>query len=936
MSHEDTHKEIGHVICLTHWDREWHYPVWEQRHWLVHMMDTLLDILEREPRCHGHLLDGQCVLVEDYLEIRPENQERLVQHVRAGRIQIGPWYTLPDEFPVDGECLVRSLLWGCRVSERYGGCMRIGLTTFGWGQTAQLPQIYAGFGIDTLLIGKGVNRERAPHSEFLWKAPDGTTLLTSRFGDYGRANFFFHVMLPVLSGQKYPEQWQYRWKDGGVPYHRADEQGHWLDYSRLDPPPSYHPEMLREAIETVWSSTRDTLVKGHRLLGNGSDFTTPDPRVLQIIEDANALFDDRKLVLSSLPQYVAELRRHLDFGRLCTIEGELRDGPPEASSVNALAIRPHIKRRNRQAQHALIRVAEPLATLVYGLGAPYYQAYLDLAWRYLLLAQSHDAINGVTQDKTASDVLYRLDQVLELANVVADASLQEVLKRIDLGQYAAEDILLVVFNPLPFPRQEVVKAWVDTPREQEVVDFTIEDPEGQQMAVQLVSREERAVPVRETRARPWPFYVDRHAFYLDTGEIPACGYKVFRLVPGRRHPRHALYWPPPEEWKGQTLLAESNAMENEHLLVAVQPNGTLDVLDKATDRWHRGLHFFEDGGDIGDYWVRRRPDHDRVISTLGAQARISSEDSGPLAATIVTEIPLRLPARADKELSRRSLEEKELILRSAITLRRGSRSIEIRTTFDNVIEDHRLRVLFPTDIEARFSDAEGHFNVDQRPIDPAEHLVNAPWPEMWTYPQQSFVDISDGQRGLALINDGMCEYEVINHSRRTVALTLLRAVRNEICTEFRVSSSFPHEKGGQSPGSQEFRYALYFHHGDWAAGQVHRSSQRHNVPLRVVQTGHYPGHLPLQHSLLAIEPAALVLSALKKAEDRESCILRLHNPTAETVTGEITFAVPIAQARLTNLNEQPLDDLPLQDPHRLLCEVPKGKILTIELELKHD
>jgi mannosylglycerate hydrolase len=936
MSVENTHPEIGHVICLTHWDREWQNPVWEQRRWLIQMMDTLLDILDREPGYRSYLLDGQSILIEDYLEFRPENTDRLIQHVRAGRIQIGPWYTLPDEFPVDGECLVRSLLRGCQVSERYGGCMRIGLTTFGWGQTAQLPQIYAGFGIDTLLIGKGISRQRAPENEFLWAAPDGTSLLTSRFGDYGRANFFFHVMLPVLSGQNYLEHWQFCWEEGGLPFHRADEQGHWLDYSRLDQPPSYHPEMLREAIEAVWHSTRDTWVKGHRFLGNGSDFTAPDPRVLQIIEDANALFDDRKLVLSSLPEYVAELRRHMDFGQLRTIAGELRDGPPEASSVNALAIRPRIKRRNRQAQHALIHTAEPLATLAYGLGASYPEAFLDRAWRYLLLAQSHDAINGVTQDKTANDVLYRLDQVLDLANMVTDASLQEVLKRIDLSRYTAEDILLVVFNPLPFPRREIVKAWIDMPREWETIDLAVEDPEGRQLDVQFLAREEKVVPVREPHARPWPFYVDRHAFYLDTGEIPACGYKVLRVAPRRRHTRHALYWLPPEERMGQTLLVEPNALENEHLYVAVQPNGALDVLDKATGRWHRGLHFFEDGGDIGDYWVRRRPDHDRLSTTLGAQARIWSEDCGPLVATLVTEIPWLLPIRADKELSRRSPEERELILRSAITLRRGARWLEIRTTFDNVVEDHRLRVLFPTDIDARFSHAEGHFNVDQRPIDPAEHPVNAPWPAMWTYPQQSFVDISDGQHGLALINDGLCEYEVVNNARHTVALTLLRAVRNEICTEFRVSSAFPHEKGGQSLGPHELRYALYFHDGNWVTGQVQRISQRQNVPLRLAQTGRHAGYLPAQHSLFAVEPAVLVLSALKKAEDRESMILRLYNPAAETVMGEITFAAPMARASLTNLNEEPLHDLPLQDPHHLHCEVPPGKIFTIELEFNQE
>lgn len=936
MSDKNNSVEIGHVVCLTHWDREWHVPVWTQRRWLVNMLDTLLNVLDNHPDFTSYLLDGQSVLIDDYLAIRPENQERLVQYVRAGRIQIGPWYTLPDEFPVDGECLVRSLLWGCRTSERYGGVMRVGLTTFGWGQTAQLPQIYAGFGIDTILMGKGVNQKRVSENEFLWQAPDGTTLLTSHFGDYGRANFFFTATLPILYGQDYLKTWQFHWEDNSFPFHRADAQGHWQDYFKLDNSTSYYEDMLQKAIETAWHSTRNTNAKKHRFLGNGSDFSIPNTSIIQIIKDANALFDDRKLVLSSLPEYVTALRQDLDLTQLHTVAGELRDGPPEATSANALAIRPHIKRRNRLAQNALIRWAEPISAITQGFGVPYPKAYLDRAWRYLMLAQPHDSINGVTQDKTAHDVLYRLDQVLELADMVTDLSIQEVLKRIDLSGYTAEDILLVVFNPLPFPRQEIAEVWVDTPREWEAIDFTAQEPGGKQLEIQPLSREELAVPVRDEQARPCPFNVDRHAVYLDTGEIPACGYKVLRIMPGRTHARHALYWPLPEERKGQTLLAEPNALENEHLFITVQPNGTLDILDKAVNQWHRGLHFFEDGGDIGDYWVRRRPGHDQIITSLGANARIWSQDSGPLAATLVTEVSLSLPARADKELDRRSLDHREMVIRSEITLRKNAREIEIHTTFDNLVEDHRLRVLFPTDIAARFSHAEGHFNVDKRPIDPAEHTVNALWPEMWTYPQQSFVDISDDQIGLAFINDGICEYEVINTPRRTAALTLLRSVRNEICSEYRVSTTFPQENGGQSLGHHEFRYSLYFHNGDWETGQVHRTSQRHNAPLRIAQVGRHPGYLPINQSFFAIEPATLVLDTLKKAEDRESIILRLHNPSAKTVTGEIFCAIPIKQAVLTSLNEEPMQDLPLRDPYHIQCEVPPGKILTIELKLKKE
>jgi mannosylglycerate hydrolase len=925
-------KEKGHVVCLTHWDREWHIPVWEQRRWLVNMMDTLLDVLDREPGFRGYLLDGQTIPVEDYLEIKPENRDRIVTYVREGRIFIGPWFTLPDEFPVDGECLVRNLLWGRRAADQLGGCMNIGLTTFGWGQTAQFPQIYAGFGIDTIITAKGVNAKRAPESEFFWKSPDGTAALTTRFGDHGRANFFFHASLPILSGLDYLKTWRFRWGEAGACFHRADSAGHWQDYIRITAPESFHPEMTKEAIDEVWNSTRTTQVKGHRFLGNGSDFTIPDTRVLKIIDEANAIFTDRELVHSTLPEYVAAMKAGIDAGKLRTIEGELRDGPPEATSCNALAIRPHIKRKNRRAQDLLIRCAEPLATMAMLAGAAYPAAFLNQAWRFLLLSHPHDSINGVTQDKTAGDVQNRLEQVVEISDMVSDMSLQEILKRADLSRYGPDDVLAAVFNPLPFARREIVKAWIDTPQEWDAIDFTAEDTEGKPLDVQLVSRNEETVPVRDPKARPRPLYVDRHMVMMDTGNVPACGYAVIRVIPGRKHPRNARFWFPPEEFRGASLLVEPNVLENEHLRVRANPNGSIDVSDKDSGTVHEGMHFFESSGDIGDYWVRYRPGQDSTVTSLGASAWISSVECGPLSATMITEVTMRVPVKAEKEANRRSDQLCDLTIRSELTLKRGSRSVEIRTTFTNTAEDHRLRVLFPSDIPARFSDADGHFNVDRRPVDFQEHLVNGQWPGMWPHPQQSFIDVSDGTHGLAVINDGICEYEVMNNTRRIVALTLLRAVRNVICSEFRAATAFPHEKGGQSLVAHEFRYALCFHDGDWDKGGVIRESRRFNVPVRLAQTGSHTGTLPVPGSFISIEPAQLVLAAMKKSENGNGCVMRLYNPTSRTVRGTVTLAARITKAGLVTMNEEEESNLAVSGGHTVAVEASAGKILTIEVE----
>ncbi|MBP8130429.1 MAG: alpha-mannosidase, partial [Candidatus Hydrogenedentes bacterium] len=125
-----------HVISNTHWDREWLFDFQETRMLLAEMFDKLLDILDARPDYKAFLMDGQVIPVEDYLEVRPENRERLVGHVRAGRLQIGPWYTDPECFCVGGESLVRNLLYGHRVANALGGVMKVGYTPFSYGQNS--------------------------------------------------------------------------------------------------------------------------------------------------------------------------------------------------------------------------------------------------------------------------------------------------------------------------------------------------------------------------------------------------------------------------------------------------------------------------------------------------------------------------------------------------------------------------------------------------------------------------------------------------------------------------------------------------------------------------------------------------------------------------------------------------------------------------------
>lgn len=931
-------KGIGYVVPHTHWDREWRYPIWQSRMLLVRFMQELLDILDNDPEYKSFVLDGQSVIIEDYLEVRPGDREKIVKYIKEGRISIGPWYTLPDLYPVDGECLIRNLLKGTRYSNSLGGYLKVGYNSFGWGQTAQFPQIYKGFEIDIIIAAKNVSKERASESEFLWEAPDGTKVLATRLGQHARANFFMNSYIPIMYGIYYlSEEYKFDWEKSGAVYHQADENNYIQDYFKLEATDYIHKDIVKEAVQKAWDATDETTVKTHRLLMNGSDFSTPQPRLTEIIKLVNTQFDDKELINSTLEEYTNKLKEMVDYSNLRIVRGELRDGPASSCSSNALATRSYIKRLNKKVQNSLLHHAEPLSVMACMMGIEYKKDFIDLAVKYMLLSHAHDSINGVTQDKTANDTVYRLNQALEINEVVGNTVCEELIKQIDTSSFDSRDILIVVFNTSPYKLRDIAKVYADIPQEYNVWDLDVVDGNGYPVEKQFVSRKEVVVPVHELNSRPWPFYADRYCFYMDTGDVPPYGFKVFKLVPKKNFNRKSVFWPDMRKSNGEYISSSSDIMENEFLKVKVENNGTVSILDKASNKLYNNLNYFEDGGDCGDYWVYYPPYNNRVYTSKNNQAKIWLEDNGPLSATIAADIKMKVPAfalrpeNAIKGESCRSDEETELAITCRYTLKKGSKRVDVKLKINNTAQDHRLRLMFDTGIKAEFSDAAGHFTVDRRPVIPLKDKNGDYYPEMQTMPQQDFVDLSDGRQGFAVISNCFSEFEAIGNAERPLAITLFRSVRNIICTEFRSAGVFCHESGGQSLGLQEYEYSLYPHMGNWSEAEVYKEANSFNVPFKIVQTSkHNGGVLPIEHSFLSIKPSSLIVSALKKAEDRDSCVLRVFNPTESIAYGDIYIFSEVKEAYLTNLNEERQVSITVEERHGVKIEVASNKILTFE------
>lgn len=923
-------KATGHIISHTHWDREWRVPEWNSRWRLIKMMDRLLEKLESNSD-FIFLFDGQVVSIHDYIEMCPEKKGAVEKFIQNGQLQIGPWYNLPDLYPVCGEALIRNLLIGINEAEKMGACLKIGYTTFGWGQTAQFPQIFKGFGINEVVVGKNVSKERAPNSEFSWQAPDGTEVFSTRLGVEKRANFFFSAVMPATYGYNYSDNnTKVNWGENGWIFHSVDS----FTDSELTfiPDKTFHPEMVDSSMEEVWNTCKDSLVQEHLFMGNGCDSTAPNDVVDKIIDHVNTHSKDKKLVYSQLETYFNLIQKSIkDNGiELKTVHGELRDGPVHALSANALATRMPLKILNRKAQDQLIRYAEPFAVLAEILGAEYPRQFLNKAWNFLLLAHSHDAINGVTLDKTAEDTTHKLKQVIEIGQVVTDMAATEILKKVNLNSFEKEDILLAVFNPSPQPKKQIVEVVIDVPEEKPCRRLKAFDSEGIELSVQNKGHSTHAAPVCVENSRALPFYSDRHNIHLETGEIPAYGYKIIKIVTDEPYNRKLMFWH--GTFEQGTQVTEPLAMENKYLKVKINADGTYNLTSNDTNQSFKNIGYYEDSGDVGDYWQRVKPQYDKVIYSKGKSTNIYLKEDGPLSTTYVCECIMKVPTHADyqpKFASKRAENAGMIKISTELTLKADSPFLEVKVLINNQAKDHRLRVAIPTQINTDESHAMGHFNVDTRKIG-RDYKNGVRDGEMSTLPMQNFVDLSDGVNGLAILNKELLEFEVTEDPGRTALLTLLRCMEVKICTEGRCATVEHGAEGPQCLGNSEFNFALFPHKGNWQDANVYDVTEKYLLQPRAYQISkHNNGTLPDKLSMFSIDSPAIQLASLKKSLDKSGIITRLYNATSEDVRANVKFDLVNSDVYLVNLKEELIDAIKRDALGSISLDIEANKIMSV-------
>ena len=878
-----------HLIPHTHWDREWYLPESILLTRLVPAIDDLLARLHADPDTK-FLLDGQTVLVEDYLRVRPDRQPDLAELVRAGRLQVGPWYVLADELIPSGESLIRNLLVGQADTEKLGGRADVLYSPDAFGHPAVWPTLASEFGIRYGVIWRGLGGEPGQERDlYRWRGPDGQEILV--------------LHLP-------PDGYEV---GAGLP---ADAERLPLAWNRV------------RAMVVSRASTR------HVAVFVGADHHAAHPAVGRLRSLLEQIEPESQFRISRLQDFFAAASA--EAMAVPVIGGELRWSYGYTWTLQGVhSTRAQLKRRHALTELALARVAEPLAALAHAIRGGDRRPLLQHAWRTLLQSQFHDSIAGTTSDAVARRVELRLDDARNLTSEIARASLDELVGNIpDRARAKPESTAprLVLWNPVPRRRQMVVVADLSWFRRDVLVG-----PPGDRLSrigpgyhpFHLLDAS-GAVPVQPLGWRRGQERLDAPHHYPDqdqvdwarvalrTPEVGGLGLAILEVGDQVSAPVKGTAW------------QKGRAVGNEFLEVRIAPNGSLQLLDRRNQERFRDLFVLESGGDTGDSYTYCPPPRDGVRRVRGP-VRVRQLAAGPMVAAM--EARWRMAAAGGANGDRTGVVGARLI----VTLYAGSPAVRCTLEIDNRASNHRLRLRTHTGLPGGSAVAGSSFGTAERPALPLGGRKYPRETPVATAPGHRFVARAAGSRGLAIFAPGFFEYEL--DRKGDLLLTVLRSVgqlsRNDLPTRAGHAGWPVATPLAQCHGVDRLQLGI----APVTAAEVEAGTALPELwedlflPVRGVWLRQAS---PLSPAAIDVrlEGYGLVFSGIKPAEQGEGLVLRCYNATARATAGLWHFAEPVSSAQRARADERSLHDIRLGEGGRIVpFHAAAHEIVTIMVTL---
>lgn len=750
-----------HIISHSHLDREWYLPLIEHQMYLVNLLDNVL-LLSKEENFDSFHLDGQIIPLEDYFKVKPENKGAILELINSGKLRIGPWYILQDAFLISSESNLRNLQVGIKEMKKYffddyKKNMNIGYFPDTFGNPGQIPQIIKRANMDIAYFGRGVKATgfnnvviddySSKNSEMLWKSKDGTEILAILF-----ANWYSNGNEIPVNEEEAKIFWDKKLKD----------------------------------VEN-FASTK------HLLMMNGCDHQPLQMDILKAIEVANKLYPDYEFVHSNLSTYTKEILEEIKEKniKLSKINGELRSQNTDGwySLQGTSSSRVYLKQLNKKCEYLLEEVVEPLLNLIYTKES-YPLEKIDYAWKILLSNHPHDSICGCSIDSVHKGMEDRFKEVIELSNHLVNRALYDYALKVDTSEYEENKYLITVHNMSQYSGIKECEISVDLKKinfkdvfyekgyeilEKERMPKSFKIYDNDKLIYQGNIKDTKVIfdyelPYDKFRQSFWAKRVilDAH-IYMDSFSRKTFEIKFFDDI---------------LELENKIDIFE-NIIENKYIKLEINKDGTFNIYDKESQNLFTNLGYIEDSGDVGNEYIYKESLGSRIYSNnIDSRYEIFRVNQDRVDIIIYDEI--LIPKSASKDLVKaqikmeevtkrnisRSEEKVKFIIQKTLSLETNSKVVKFNVKFKNNVKDHRLRIIFPTDINTEHVYAESIYEVAKRNIKPSLEWIN---------PDNSqnlnrFVNLKDdnNKRAISIATDAIAEYEVIEDNK--LALTLSRFI----------------------------------------------------------------------------------------------------------------------------------------------------------------
>lgn len=895
-----------HVIPHSHWDREWYFTTSRSKVYLMKDLGDVLNTLENDPEFKYFMVDAQGSLLDDYIKWRPQDKERISKLVNDGRLVIGPWYTQTDQLVISGESIVRNMYYGMKRCESFGKYMNVGYVSDSFGQSGNMPQIYRQFGIEDTLFWRGVSDDMVKHTDYNWRGDDGSVVFTTQIP------FGYYI-------------------GGNIPEEPEENEEFWQ----------------KECLEKAGgrSATR------HIYFPNGFDQAPVRTNLPQLVKERNEKDPENEYVISCIEDYIKDVKS--ENPELEEVQGELVIAKHMRIHKSIFSSRSDLKVMNTQIQNYVTNVMEPLLTISYNLGNEYPHEAVAEIWKLLFENAAHDSIGSCISDTANEDVYVRYKQARDIA-----VNLVELHSRLIATNVKNDaDMTFTAINTLPQKRKDtvIVKTYVPGGK------FAIIDEKGNDVDYTIIKSRDltdyvlsQTIMLDPSRKFYVPDQVLEVTMAIKANDVPALGYVQYSIDTQKDSHKET---------------ADKKVLENKYYTIEVEENGSLTIVDKANNVTYKNQGILVENGDDGDSFNYSPPRKDMEVFSNESKCtvKISGSDIYDQAEIhFDMVVPADLDERAEGKVS------VTMLVDMTVALRKDSKVIDFNVKVDNKGLSHRLCVLFDSQIVSAFNYADQQFGLIKRPnyyekemklymesmnnktekkagIQELANWANdqSTWqePPISIEPTQSYVSLTDGKTGIAVIPQGVREYEVLDDSK--IRLTLFRTYgfmgkENLIYRPGRASG----ERIIETPAAQllkemEFNFGFTSYAGDINDSDIDTLAKQYNTNLEVYTYAEFlngrlifsqreiEGQNAKIHSLFETE-GNLVVSAVKKAEEDDGYIIRLYNgKDHKDLDDKIKFNFDIKEAYYTNLKEEKTEEIKVENNTISVKELSHCKFVTI-------